>query len=259
MFPVKYRWPVFPLDGTPAGDYHRIIDEEGKVRSRTPNVSKFRDWPFEMNDDERKARYVEIIGKTGRSRANNMAAFFRATFDVWKDYKRSGKEKCLGRVQPDHRRRRRQDPERHAERPRAARRAEPLVGLRRYHAPAGAAPARDVHARLDVEPVLRAPLPRALPGPLPRRARRGRDARFRGHAHARAREDGRRPGRVVEDAYLERQRARHGLSVGHDPHADARSEQGRGRAAAARGARRDPAAHLAVPRDVRLQELPRRE
>ncbi len=92
MFPVKYRWPAFPLDGTPAGDYHLIIDEEGKVRSRTPNVSKFRDWPFEMNDDERKARYVEIIGKTGRSRANNMAAFFRATFDVWKDYKRSGKE-----------------------------------------------------------------------------------------------------------------------------------------------------------------------
>jgi hypothetical protein len=92
LFPVKYRWPAFPLDGTPAGDYHLIIDEEGKVRSRTPNVSKFRDWPFEMNDDERKARYVEIVGKTGRSRANNMAAFFRATFDVWKDYKRSGKE-----------------------------------------------------------------------------------------------------------------------------------------------------------------------
>jgi len=93
MFPVKYRWPAFPLDGTAAGDYHLIIDEEGKVRSRTPNVSKFRDWPFEMNDDERKARYVEIIGKTGRSRPNNMAAFFQATFDVWKDYKRSGKEK----------------------------------------------------------------------------------------------------------------------------------------------------------------------
>ena len=29
MFPVKYRWPAFPLDGTAAGDYHLIIDEEG--------------------------------------------------------------------------------------------------------------------------------------------------------------------------------------------------------------------------------------
>jgi sulfotransferase family protein len=93
LFPVKYRWPAFPLDGTPAGDYHLIIDEEGKVRSRTPNVSKFRDWPFEMNDDERKARYVEIVSKTGRSRANNMAAFFRATFEAWKDHRTSGREK----------------------------------------------------------------------------------------------------------------------------------------------------------------------
>ena len=79
-FPTKYRWPVFQLDATPAEDYHAIVDEECKVRTRTPHVSKFRDWPFEMNDDERKARYVELIGATGRSRANNMAAFFRATF-----------------------------------------------------------------------------------------------------------------------------------------------------------------------------------
>jgi hypothetical protein len=93
MFPVKYRWPAFPLDGTAAGDYHLIIDEEGKVRARTSNVSKFRDWPFDMNDDARKARYVELVGATGRSRANNVAAFFRATFDVWKDHKRSGREK----------------------------------------------------------------------------------------------------------------------------------------------------------------------
>ena len=92
MFPVKYRWPAFPLDGTPAGDYHLIIDEEGKVRTRTPNVSKFREWPFDLSDDARKARYVELVAKSGRSRANNVAAFFRATFDCWKDFKRSGRE-----------------------------------------------------------------------------------------------------------------------------------------------------------------------
>ena len=31
-FPLKYRWPVFQLDATPAQDYHAIIDEETKVR-----------------------------------------------------------------------------------------------------------------------------------------------------------------------------------------------------------------------------------
>ncbi len=33
MFPVKYRWPVFPLDSAPADDYKAIIDEECKVRA----------------------------------------------------------------------------------------------------------------------------------------------------------------------------------------------------------------------------------
>jgi hypothetical protein len=92
MFPLKYRWPVFPLDNTPYADYKAIIDEEGKVRSRTPNVSKFRNYPFEMNDDERCRLYVEQIEKTGRSTGNNVAAFFRATFDAWKDVRRSGRE-----------------------------------------------------------------------------------------------------------------------------------------------------------------------
>src|ERR1043166_8158400 len=54
VFPVKYRWPVFALDATPAQDYAAIIDEETKVRARTPIVSKFRDQPFELSDDERR-------------------------------------------------------------------------------------------------------------------------------------------------------------------------------------------------------------
>jgi hypothetical protein len=92
MFPVKYRWPAFLLDATAEQDYQAIIDEEGKVRSRTPDVSKFRHMPFEMSDDERRARYVEIVKETGRSRGDNVAAFFRATFDTWKDYRRTGKQ-----------------------------------------------------------------------------------------------------------------------------------------------------------------------
>jgi hypothetical protein len=91
-FPVKYRWPVFALDATPQADYHSIIDEECKVRARTPHVSKFRDHPFEFSDDERCDRYVELVGESGRSRPANMEAFFRATFDVWYDRRASGRE-----------------------------------------------------------------------------------------------------------------------------------------------------------------------
>ncbi|HZL55511.1 MAG TPA: hypothetical protein VFC21_00420, partial [Bryobacteraceae bacterium] len=46
MFPLKYRWPVFQLDASPLQDYKAMIDEEGKVRSRTAHVSKFRHMPF---------------------------------------------------------------------------------------------------------------------------------------------------------------------------------------------------------------------
>ena len=93
MFPQKYRWPVFALDAAPATDYHAIIDEECKVRARTPHVSKFRHVPFDFSDDERREIYQRRVGERGRSRANNMAAFFEATFEAWKDFKRSGEER----------------------------------------------------------------------------------------------------------------------------------------------------------------------
>ncbi|HYW53549.1 MAG TPA: sulfotransferase [Candidatus Elarobacter sp.] len=92
LFPVKYRWPAFALDATPYQDYKAIIDEEGKVRARTPHVSKFRHEPFDMSDDERCAIYERIVGELGRSRAHNAEAFFRATFEAWKDYAGSGRE-----------------------------------------------------------------------------------------------------------------------------------------------------------------------
>ena len=91
-FPKKYRWPVFALDATPAQDFHAIIDEEAKVRSRTPFVSKFREEPFDLDDDERRDIYVRMIEESGRGRANNVAAFYRATFEAWKDHRSSGKE-----------------------------------------------------------------------------------------------------------------------------------------------------------------------
>lgn len=94
MFPAKYRWPAFDLAATAFQDYKAIIDEECKVRARTPRVSKFRHMPFDFTDDERCERFIGYANKTGRSRGGNVEAFFRATFDAWKDYKRSGEEQC---------------------------------------------------------------------------------------------------------------------------------------------------------------------
>jgi hypothetical protein len=91
-FPLKYRWPVFALDATPEQDFHAIIDEEAKVRSRTPFVSKFREYPFDMNDEERKTIYGRIVRETGRSVGNNVLAFFAATFEAWQDVQRSDRE-----------------------------------------------------------------------------------------------------------------------------------------------------------------------
>ncbi len=91
-FPVKYRYPVFDLAATPYQDYKAIIDEECKVRARTPHVSKFRHQPFDFSDDERCEIYQEYVKASGRSPGANVAAFFRATFDAWKDYKRTGEE-----------------------------------------------------------------------------------------------------------------------------------------------------------------------
>ena len=91
-FPTKYRWPAFALDATADEDYRAIIDEECKVRARTPQVSKFRHVAFDFSDDERGDLYRRYVGESGRGRGENVAAFFRATFDAWKDYRRTGRE-----------------------------------------------------------------------------------------------------------------------------------------------------------------------
>jgi hypothetical protein len=92
MFPAKYRWPEFRLGGDAREDYLSIIDEECKVRARTPNVSKFRHVPFDLDDDERRSIFVRLVEESGRSRGSNVAAFFRATFESWKDRRASGHE-----------------------------------------------------------------------------------------------------------------------------------------------------------------------
>ncbi len=92
LYPVKYRWPVFPLHGTAADDYEAIIDEECKVRIKTPAASKFRDTPIALDDKERKDAFIRRMKGKPRTRANAVEAFFRASADAWKDYRRSGRE-----------------------------------------------------------------------------------------------------------------------------------------------------------------------
>ena len=79
-FPLKYRWPVFDLDATPVADYEAIIDEECKVRAKTPHVSKFRHVPFEFSDQTRRQIYQDRIATTGRSRMRQGSPFASAVF-----------------------------------------------------------------------------------------------------------------------------------------------------------------------------------
>jgi hypothetical protein len=92
LYPLKYRWPVFPLHASPAEDYELIIDEECKVRIKTPQASKFRNYPIAMADSERKSLFLEFMAGKPRTRGALLEAFFRATAAAWKDAKRSGKE-----------------------------------------------------------------------------------------------------------------------------------------------------------------------
>ncbi|MBI4772606.1 MAG: sulfotransferase [Deltaproteobacteria bacterium] len=91
VFPVKYRWPAFELNASAIDDYKAIIDEECKIRARTPHASKFRHMPFDFSDDNRREIYQSYIRESGRSRSTNIAAFFKSTFDAWKDYRHNGK------------------------------------------------------------------------------------------------------------------------------------------------------------------------
>jgi hypothetical protein len=92
LYPAKYRWPVFPLHGTVAEDYETIIDEECKVRIKTPASSKFRDTVLSMDDRERKDTFTRLMDGRPRTRANLVEAFFRASAEAWKDRARSASE-----------------------------------------------------------------------------------------------------------------------------------------------------------------------
>lgn len=92
LYPAKYRWPVFPLNGDAAQDYEAIIDEECKVRVKTRESSKFRDVAIDLDDRERKRLFLDGMTRRPRSTASIVESFFRATAEAWKDRARSGRE-----------------------------------------------------------------------------------------------------------------------------------------------------------------------
>ncbi len=85
LFPFKYRWPEFPIQGNAADDYDLFYDEEMKVRLRSKNSSKFRDASLDLDEGNRKELFVNLMTKNKRTRANLIAAFFISTFESWKN------------------------------------------------------------------------------------------------------------------------------------------------------------------------------
>ncbi|MBB6255196.1 sulfotransferase family protein [Nitrospirillum iridis] len=83
---VQYRYPEFAEGLTPAELYEQIIDEEMKTFLRKRNGSKFKDANLELDEKERIADFVKIIGQAPHFRRNVIEAFFRSTFSSWKNY-----------------------------------------------------------------------------------------------------------------------------------------------------------------------------
>jgi hypothetical protein len=92
--PLRYRWPEFPMYGSPEQDYEMFWDEELKTLMRVPDRSKFRHAGLQIGEADRKQKFVELLRDKPRTRGNIVEAFFRSTFDAWKNYNRTGREKA---------------------------------------------------------------------------------------------------------------------------------------------------------------------
>lgn len=92
--PIRYRWPEFPLEGTPEQDYELFWDEELKTYLRVRSRSKFRDCGLEMDEADRRREFAEYVRGKPRSRRTIVSAFFHSTFAAWRNLVRSGKERA---------------------------------------------------------------------------------------------------------------------------------------------------------------------
>lgn len=101
LVPYRYRWAEFPLEGESEHDYESFWDEELKARLRTPFRSKFKDADLELDEADRKRIFVELLKDKRRTRGNIMAAWFISTFEAWKNYSRSGKNRVYVGYNPN--------------------------------------------------------------------------------------------------------------------------------------------------------------
>ena len=92
--PFRYRWPEFPMTGSVESDYELFFDEEMKTYLRAKERSKFKNADMRIDETDRKRLFVESMRNKPRTRAHLVEAFFRSTFDSWKNCNRSGKEKA---------------------------------------------------------------------------------------------------------------------------------------------------------------------
>lgn len=83
---VQYRYPEFPEGLAAVELYEQIIDEEMKTFLRKKNGSKFKDADLKLDEAERIAAFVELLGKPPHTRRAVIEAFFRSTFRAWKNY-----------------------------------------------------------------------------------------------------------------------------------------------------------------------------
>jgi hypothetical protein len=65
-----------------------------KVRLRTPDRSKFKGADVVLKESDRKRAFLNFLEGKPRNRANLLEAFFRSTFDSWKNVQRTGREKA---------------------------------------------------------------------------------------------------------------------------------------------------------------------
>ncbi|MBR1739829.1 MAG: sulfotransferase [Ruminococcus sp.] len=84
---VQYRYPEFPEGMTAEELYEQFMDEEMKTYLRKRNGSKFKDADLQMDEADRKAAFVKrLSGKDFIRRRDAVEAFFRSTFDAWRNY-----------------------------------------------------------------------------------------------------------------------------------------------------------------------------
>lgn len=99
--PQRYAYPVFDSKVYPEAAYHAMADHELKPYLRQRGTSKFRDCGLVMDEKARIARFNELFTMPneedrtwiplGRD-AGYIEAHFRATFDTWTNFARTGKE-----------------------------------------------------------------------------------------------------------------------------------------------------------------------